>query len=427
MGDALQLVSRLMEAHKIEDILGAGTDLLVETSGASSAASFLVRGDDVVAEDWHGSAHALREGARPSLTTGLGGKRVQEVKLDDPEMHWVRVASRSAGGQHVMAALTFDGKPSVDPKRIEIAQTVVEIMARRLDLDRQLIAGRAELAKFKRWLEISNSQMLVLDRERQKFAAVVGQSDLLMFVCDQDNVARWANVSLKTRHEELGGERIEGLAVEEIWEILGVDCPPPTSPDCPIAKVFDKGSVEHCESRQKTDDGTRILYLTFLPVRGVDGRTAEVLIMIQDLSELDAVRRSESRYRHMFERSPNAIIMAGSDTGRILAANIAAILLTGYPAGELEGMTLEQLHEPGEWQLASKQYARTVERDQVRRFERPMRGKDGKTFTASITTYRFELDGEPVTVLDLQDVTKQRQLEAELRLSQLPPEPDDDF
>jgi PAS domain S-box-containing protein len=427
MGETFQLLSGLMEAHTVEDMLAAATDLLVEASGASSAASFLVRGDEVVAEDWHGSAHALREGARPSLTTDMHGKRIQEVKLDDPEMHWVRISSRSAGGRRVMAALTFDGKPSVDPKKIEIAQNVVEIVARRLDLDRQLIARRADLAKFKRWLEISNSQMLVLDRERQKFAAVVGQSDLLMFVCDRDKVARWANVSLKTRHEELGGERVEGLAVEEIWEILGVDCPPPSSPDCPISRVFSDGSVGHCESRQKTEDGTRILYLTFLPVRGVDGKTAEVLIMIQDLSELDAVRRSESRYRHMFERSPNAIIMAGSETGRILLANLAATMLTGYAAGELEDMTLEQLHEPGEWPRASRQYARTVERDQVRRFERQMRGKDDKTFTANVTTYRFELDGEPVTVLDLQDVTRQRQLEAEVRLSQLPPEPDDDF
>jgi PAS domain S-box-containing protein len=217
------------------------------------------------------------------------------------------------------------------------------------------------------------------------------------------------------------------MGIEVIWELLGVDCPPPDSPDCPVSKVFHEGTVAHWESRSKLDDETRILYLTFLPVRGVDGKTAEVLVMIQDLSELESLRRSETHYRHLFERSPTSMIMASSDAGRVLLANLSACMLLGYQMHELENLELEDIHEPGDWPRAGREYVRTVRRDQVRRFDRQLRGKGDRSITALVTTYRFELDGEPVIVLDLQDVTKQRQLEAELRLSQLPPEPEDDF
>jgi PAS domain S-box-containing protein len=274
------------------------------------------------------------------------------------------------------------------------------------------------MAKHKRWLELSNSQMLLLDRERQKFTAVAGQSDTLVFVADKEHTAHWTNASLKSRLEELGSEKVTGLSVQEIWDLLGVDCAPSSSRDCPVARVFRDGNVGHHESKQDTRDGTRILYLTFLPVKGVDGRTAEVLVLIQDLSELDTLKRSETRYRQLFERSPNTMIMASPDTGRILMANLAACTLTGYSWRELADISLEDLHEPDDWARARKEYARIVKRDEVRRFQRQLRCKEGRTISANVTSYRFELGGQPVVLLDLQDVTKQRQLEAELRQSQ---------
>ncbi len=425
--ESILLISRLMQAHAVEDVLGVATDLLVATSGASAAASFLMKGDGVIAEHWHGAAEPVREQARPSLTSDMHGKRVREMALEGTSMRWHRISSRSFGEHRLfMAALAFDERSPVEPGRIASAELAVEIVAAKLDVERQLSAGRADLAKFKRWLELSNSQMQILDRERQKFAAVVGQSDLLMFVSDEEFVATWTNVALKTRLETLGAGKTSGVEVDEIWRLLGVDCPDSRSPDCPISRVFADGAVAHRESRQRTGNETRILYLTFLPVRAMDGKTAEVLVMIQDLSELDTLRRSESRYRQLFERSPSSMIMASSDTGHILLANLAAIVLTGYSVPELEALTLEDLHEPADWPRARSQYARTIKRDEVRRFDCQLRTKTGRTIVADVTTYRFDLDGQPVTLLDLQDVTRQRRFEAELRLSQLPDEEPED-
>jgi PAS domain S-box-containing protein len=415
----LSLLSRLVTAHAEEDVMSLATELIVEVSGARAAASFLVAGNEVAAEHWHGSDDVLRERVESALASQLDGSRVQEMSLDDPEMRRLRVSSRSAGEHRLyMAVLAFDDRPTEVHQEAENADRIVEIVAAKLAVERQLFAARTDLAKYKRWLELSNSHMQILDRERQKFMAVVSQSDTLMFVSDGEHVAQWTNTALKTRLEELGSERVVDLTVQDIWDLLEVDCAPSRSPGCPVARVFREGMVVHSESRQGAADGTRNLYLTFLPVKAVDGKTVEVLVMIQDLSDLESLRRSESRYRHLFERSPNAMIMASDDTGDILLANPAASKLTGYPARELAETTLEDLHEPGDWIRANKEYERVVQRSEVRRSERRIRSKSGRTISASVTASRFDLDGRPVTLLDLQDVTKQRQLEVDLRRSQ---------
>ena len=206
--DSLLLVRHLLRAISPPDALEAATDLLVRTTGATAAAAFLVKGEEILEEHWHGSAEPYRAGSRSSLTSDLHGKRVLELMVEDPGMRWLRISRGAGGHRQFMAALTFGDPESVGKDVSTTAETVVEIVARKLDVDQQLAAGRADLAKFKRWLELSNAQMLVLDRERQKFTAVVGQSDMMMFVIDEEGMANWANVAMKERLEKLGRDRV---------------------------------------------------------------------------------------------------------------------------------------------------------------------------------------------------------------------------
>jgi two-component system cell cycle sensor histidine kinase/response regulator CckA len=187
---------------------------------------------------------------------------------------------------------------------------------------------------------------------------------------------------------------------------------------CPVTRVLGEGRVDHVESRQSYDGVVHSLYLTLLPIKGVRGETEEVLVMIQDLSDLELLRRSEARYRLLFERSPDAMLMVDPDSGRILLANPAACTLTAHPCDELAELTLEQLHEPGTWPAARDDYARLVDQESLERAEQRLRTKQGAEVVARVTATRFDLDGQPVTLLVLQDVTKQRQLELELQHSQ---------
>jgi len=406
----LALIHRLHVSDTIKEAIPVAAELLAATSGA--AVGILLAAERTLgAEHWHGASPALRERVRPLLSAHLAG-HPGAIAPDDLQLHILPLSS--AGRRLGLVGLVLDAGSSLVPEALERARGVAESLARRLDRDRQRAEMQAELDRYRRWYATVDSQMQILDRERQKFAALVNQSDTPIFVADAEHVARWENTALRERI----GERVVGLGVQQIWDLLGVALPSGAEPACPVSRAFRERSVVHQECRQVRDGETRNLYLTALPIRDKEGHVAEVLVMIQDLSDLEILRRSESRYRLLFERSPDAMIMASPDLRQILLSNHAAWGLTGHTATELSALTVEALHEPEDWPAAREAYARIGAAEAAERTERRLRTKQGRALVANVTASRFDLDDRPVTLLVLQDVTRQRQLEAELRQAQ---------
>jgi len=281
--------------------------------------------------------------------------------------------------------------------------------------DPRLAAALAELAQLRRWFDLMDGQMQVLDRERQKLAALVNQSDTPMFSVDGEQVVRWTNAALRAVLERSGRgeERVVGHPVGALWESLGAD----HSPSC-VSRALGDGHAVRDELWLRRDGGARVLYVTAMPIKDKEGQTAEVLAMVQDLSDLDVLRRSEARYRLLFEQSPDAMIIATLEDGAILLANQAAGALTGHGVEELASLSLEQLHEPGAWPSARQVYARMAAGELDGPAELELRARRGQNVVAKVTASRFDLDDLPVTLLVMQDVTMQRKLEAELRHSQ---------
>jgi two-component system, cell cycle sensor histidine kinase and response regulator CckA len=412
VGEPLALLSRLLKAGVVESELDMAVEALVGAASATAAVVLVGRGDAVDVERWHGFDGAQRDQVRPLL--GADPVVPQQLKLEGEQALLVYVMPLGHGA-HGAAAIAFDAATPARPSNLEAADHVVAILAAKLAEERRVAAMRSELSRAKRWFEITGTQLKILDRERQKFAAVVSQSDTFVLVVDAGRVVRWVNGALRDRLARPEEQRGDELQVDAIWDMLGVDV---KLSGCPVTRVLGEGRVDHVESRQSYDGEVRSLYLTLLPIKGVRGETAEVLVMIQDLSDLDLLRRSEARYRLLFERSPDAMLMVDPDSGKILLANPAACALTAHPAEELAALTLEQLHEPGAWPAARDDYARLVDQESLERAEQRLRTRRGEEVVARVTATRFDLDGRPVNLLVLQDVTKQRQLELELQHSQ---------
>ena len=68
-----------------------------------------------------------------------------------------------------------------------------------------------------------------------------------------------------------------------------------------MARAVESGGPVHAEFRPRRADGHGTLYLTAVPVKAPDGKPREVMVTVQDLSDLAALRRSESRYRSLFD------------------------------------------------------------------------------------------------------------------------------
>jgi PAS domain S-box-containing protein len=182
-----------------------------------------------------------------------------------------------------------------------------------------------------------------------------------------------------------------------------------------VARSVAGNEVVHHEFRRHGQAGSSTLYLSAFPIKGPDGLLLEVLVMVQDLSDLEVLRRSESRYRLLFERSGKAIIMVDPATRRIIMANPVASRMTAHTADELCGLTLEDLHPAEEWPPLAERYRAGFSQGNLTPFEGRLRTRDGAVLLVSVSGTRYDLDGQEVEMLEFQDVTETRRVEEALR------------
>jgi PAS domain S-box-containing protein len=143
------------------------------------------------------------------------------------------------------------------------------------------------------------------------------------------------------------------------------------------------------------------LTLWFLPLRAV--RNAE-----------QSLRRSEHRYRTLFEESKDAIIIASQD-GQILDANTAAVALFGYSSREEIAAIghVGTLFSPANRERLEAVLAGD---GQLRDFEFSCRKKDGRWVSGLLTVIAGrEADGETTTYnIFFHDQTQKKRIELQL-------------
>src|SRR4030095_8691852 len=108
--------------------------------------------------------------------------------------------------------------------------------------------------------------------------------------------------------------------------------------------------------------------------------TARAGIAIERMRAEDALRRSEARYRGLFENVIEGVYRATAD-GRLESVNPALVRMLGYDsAGELlrRSSTLELYVDPADRAAVMKELERTGE---VRNAEYQLRRRDGETIT----------------------------------------------
>jgi PAS domain S-box-containing protein len=282
---------------------------------------------------------------------------------------------------------------------------------------RELAQLRYEKSKHERWFKTLDTQLRVLDRERQKFVAVVNQTDTYVCVVDSDQRILWVNHGMSVRLDPDEEHGRAPLALSEALARIGLEQEELPEIASAVTRAFRQNVAVHAELHQTRGGERRSLYLTGLPILGPDGQPDEVLVLLQDLSDLDVLRKSEARYRLLFEQSPDAMVMVDPGTMRIVLANPVASRLTGWSADELLGLSIDRLHDPENWEHSKKELNRVATSEETTFIECVLVSKQGKHIQASMSATRFDLDGRLVVLVDYQDQTKRKRLEAELRQS----------
>ena len=173
------------------------------------------------------------------------------------------------------------------------------------------------------------------------------------------------------------------------------------------------------EALIRRNDGVRIVDVSIAPLeeRGtVTGSVAVARDVTKERLAAEALRRSERRFRTLFNRAPLAIFTMDRD-GRFIAANRAAFRLAGVTPASLDAK-LADFVLPMEWPRIQRELEHSAQ-GEFRDFMFPFRRTDGSIRQAAAVTVPVEEKGGRRAILTIaRDVTDEVELRERLTHSE---------
>ena len=148
------------------------------------------------------------------------------------------------------------------------------------------------------------------------------------------------------------------------------------------------------------------------------GLTRVIRYAIERKRREEALRRSEERYRLLFDAGPHPMWVYDTDTLRFLTVNDAAVRYYGYSREEFLAMTLEQIRPPEDLATLRQYLAQQQVGDPEPAGIWRHRKKDGTLIDVEVTRYTLHFDGKHAALELAQDVTERRELERQFRDAQ---------
>jgi two-component system, chemotaxis family, CheB/CheR fusion protein len=165
--------------------------------------------------------------------------------------------------------------------------------------------------------------------------------------------------------------------------------------------------------------GPRTMLLNARTLSETHGQPARILLGIQDVSELlhfqEQLRRSELRYRRLFESSRDGVLVIDPDTRKILDANPFMSDLLGYPHEALVG---KELFEIGllKDEAASRAAFEELQKNGLIRYENlPLQTKTGQRREVEFISNLYQEGGGTVIRCNIRDITERKKMEDDLQ------------
>lgn len=248
--------------------------------------------------------------------------------------------------------------------------------------------------------------------------SIIEQSPMSIGILDEHGTAIRQNQACRDLYEA-GDEELMGkynIFKDEVLAAHGL------LPD--IRRIFDHGEsinvtldydfakVRHC---QVARTGAKAVEVTLFPVKDLAGKVTNVVIQTKDVGKIkqaeSALRASEERYRTLFERAGDGILILDArdnPLGRILSANHRAAEMHGYTVEEMVTLSLRDLAAPEDISAKQQGWTRMLGGEWVNQ-EHYHRRKDGTVFPVELSAGLVEVGGERYVLCLGRDTTERHQ------------------
>src|SRR5437879_314064 len=184
------LLEPLLAAETLPALLDLAAASLGQLTEVHAVAVFVTDGQSVVGESWHGADEARRARLRPHFL----GLTHQAVKTGEPVVtpfpagaadglepyvYLLRTRGRTLG---TLCCARTPGKSGEHKRLVGVVQRFVAMVAGMIAALQEASSWRATRTQYERWFRQLDQHIRVLDRERQKFAALVDHNDVYGFV-----------------------------------------------------------------------------------------------------------------------------------------------------------------------------------------------------------------------------------------------------
>lgn len=124
-------------------------------------------------------------------------------------------------------------------------------------------------------------------------------------------------------------------------------------------------------------------------------------------ADLDAIEASEQQYRHLFDTQPFAM-MIFNEKMRVSECNFKMEVLTGYPMGELVGLTFSKLPflRPGQADMLLEKYSAYLQNNDVEPPVMPITTRDGREIHVEVSGTNVMVGKKMHLQVIAQDVTE---------------------
>ena len=280
-----------------------------------------------------------------------------------------------------------------------------------IDLDHETTG---HLWKYRDVTEQRRLDARLQERERAYRRLVESASDII-YRCDRNGCFTYINpVATKVTgyaHDELVGQHFTALVRADHREQLSRFYQQQIEREIPDTRR---------EFPIVTADGDELWVSQQVQLVREDGAVAGVQAIARDITErkqaVQALQKSEARFRTMFERHSAPMLLIDPDSGAICDANAAAAAFYGYTDEEWEQLHIQDINGLPADEVAARRA--DAEGGEQNRFIFPHRLKSGETRTVEVRSTPIEVHGTALLFSIIHDITAREEAREKLRRSE---------